>query len=205
LTIGASHAHADGIHTVMAAGHDGRQSYSGKPVQNLIRQLAVDDIPIGNVKTKPRVSSQIVAPCQRRRADDFLEETRMDSTVPSAAPLPPSEHQTQLRRAVIASTVGTAIEWYDFFLYSTVTGLVFAKLYFPQSDPWVGTLQAFAIYASVIAGGPAPLIAAALLAHFRSGYAIAAYILVCALISIASAAMLTDHTDKDISREYQVA
>jgi hypothetical protein len=59
--------------------------------------------------------------------------------------------------------------------------------------------------ASVIAGGPAPLIAAALLAHFRSGYAIAAYILVCALISIASAAMLTDHTDKDISREYQVA
>jgi hypothetical protein len=44
-----------------------------------------------------------------------------------------------------------------------------------------------------------------LLAHFRSGYAIPAYILVCALISIASAAMLTDHTDKDISREYQVA
>jgi MFS family permease len=35
-----------------------------------------------------------------------------------------SEHQTQLRRAVIASTIGIAIEWYDFFLYSTVTGLV---------------------------------------------------------------------------------
>ncbi|HEY3916677.1 MAG TPA: hypothetical protein VGL83_02735 [Stellaceae bacterium] len=43
--------------------------------------------------------------------------------------------QAQLRRAVIASTVGTTIEWYDFFLYSTVTGLVFAKLYFPNSDP----------------------------------------------------------------------
>jgi hypothetical protein len=41
--------------------------------------------------------------------------------------LSPSEHQRQLRRAVIASTVGTAIEWYDFFLYSTVTGLVFAS------------------------------------------------------------------------------
>src|SRR5262249_13078912 len=40
-----------------------------------------------------------------------------------------------------------AIEWYDFFLYSTVTGLVFAKLFFPNSDPWVGTLEAFAIYA----------------------------------------------------------
>src|SRR5438477_4615619 len=64
----------------------------------------------------------------------------------NAAPLTPSEHQIQLRRAVIASTIGTAIEWYDFFLYSTVTGLVFAKLFFPHSDPWVGTLDAFAIY-----------------------------------------------------------
>ena len=56
--------------------------------------------------------------------------------------LAPAEHQIQLRRAVIASTIGTAIEWYDFFLYSTVTGLVFAKLFFPNSDPWVGTLEA---------------------------------------------------------------
>ena len=52
------------------------------------------------------------------------------------ARLTPSEHQVQLRRAVIASTIGTTIEWYDFFLYSTVTGLVFAKLFFPHSDPW---------------------------------------------------------------------
>jgi MFS family permease len=52
-----------------------------------------------------------------------------------------------LLRAVIASTVGTSIEWYDFFLYSTVTGLVFAKEFFPKSDPVVGTLQAFLIYA----------------------------------------------------------
>src|SRR6202048_3636771 len=52
-----------------------------------------------------------------------------------------------LLRAVIASTVGTTIEWYDFFLYSTVTGLVFAKEFFPKSDPLVGTLQAFLIYA----------------------------------------------------------
>jgi len=58
----------------------------------------------------------------------------------NVGPLSASEHQVQLRRAVIASTVGTAIEWYDFFLYSTVTGLVFAKLFFPRSDPWVGTL-----------------------------------------------------------------
>ena len=46
-----------------------------------------------------------------------------------------------MRRAVIASTVGTTIEWYDFLLYSVVTGLVFGKLFFPKSEPLVGVLQ----------------------------------------------------------------
>ena len=44
-----------------------------------------------------------------------------------------SEHTAQLRKAVIASTIGTTIEWYDFFLYGTAAGLVFGKLYFPNS------------------------------------------------------------------------
>src|SRR6266481_37009 len=78
----------------------------------------------------------------------------MVSTDFSVTPLPASDHQVQLRRAIIASTIGTAIEWYDFFLYSTVTGLVFAKLYFPHSDPLVGTLEAFAIYAVGFAARP---------------------------------------------------
>src|ERR1700726_1810761 len=56
------------------------------------------------------------------------------------------DHRRQLRRAVIASTIGTTIEWYDFLLYSIVTGLVFAKLYFPASDPLIGTMQAYAIF-----------------------------------------------------------
>jgi metabolite-proton symporter len=73
------------------------------------------------------------------------------------------EHQTQLRRAVVAATIGTAIEWYDFFLYSTVTGLVFAKLYFPHSDPWVGTLEAFGIYAVGFVARP---IGAAIFGHY---------------------------------------
>ena len=64
---------------------------------------------------------------------------------------------------MIASTVGTAIEWYDFFLYSTVTGLVFAKLFFPHSDPWVGTLEAFAIYAVGFIARP---IGAAIFGHY---------------------------------------
>jgi metabolite-proton symporter len=81
----------------------------------------------------------------------------------SSVPLDPAEHQVQLRRAVIASTVGTAIEWYDFFLYSTVTGLVFAKLFFPHSDPWVGTLEAFGIYAVGFIARP---IGAAIFGHY---------------------------------------
>ena len=78
-------------------------------------------------------------------------------------PLSSGEHRVQLRRAVIASTIGTAIEWYDFFLYSTVTGLVFAKLFFPHSDPWVGTLEAFAIYAVGFIARP---VGAAIFGHF---------------------------------------
>jgi len=74
-----------------------------------------------------------------------------------------TDARTQLRRAVIASTIGTTIEWYDFFLYSIVTGLVFAKLFFPQSDPLTGTLQAFAIYAVGFIARP---IGAAIFGHY---------------------------------------
>ncbi len=87
----------------------------------------------------------------------------MAATYPNPVPLNSAEHQVQLRRAVIASTIGTAIEWYDFFLYSTVTGLVFAKLFFPHSDPWVGTLEAFAIYAVGFVARP---IGAAIFGHY---------------------------------------
>jgi MFS family permease len=59
--------------------------------------------------------------------------------------------------------------------------------------------------ASVIAGGPAPLIATALFASFKSGYAIAVYILICAIISLISAALLPDYTNRDISAEYDAA
>ena len=87
----------------------------------------------------------------------------MASSTMGLVVLSPEEHQRQLRRAVIASTVGTTIEWYDFFLYSIVTGLVFAKLYFPQSDPVVGTLQAFAIYAVGFIARP---VGAAIFGHY---------------------------------------
>jgi metabolite-proton symporter len=74
-----------------------------------------------------------------------------------------ADHRKQLRRAVLASTIGTAIEWYDFFLYSTVTGLVFARLYFPHSDPFVGMLEAFGVYAVGFVARP---IGAAIFGHY---------------------------------------
>src|SRR6266404_5990547 len=74
-----------------------------------------------------------------------------------------ADHRSQLRRALIASTIGTTIEWYDFLLYGQVTGLVFAKLYFPSSDPLTGVLQAFAVYAVGFFARP---IGAAIFGHY---------------------------------------
>jgi MFS family permease len=74
-----------------------------------------------------------------------------------------SEHQTCLRRAVIASTVGTTIEWYDFLIYSMVTGLVFGKVYFPSYDPLVSALKAFGV---LFIGFVARPIGAAIFGHY---------------------------------------
>ncbi|MFZ2007827.1 MAG: MFS transporter [Stellaceae bacterium] len=69
-------------------------------------------------------------------------------------PLSEADHRAQLRKAVIASTVGTTIEWYDFLLYSVVTPLVFGKLFFPHSAPLIGVLEAFSIYFVGFVGRP---------------------------------------------------
>jgi MFS family permease len=74
-----------------------------------------------------------------------------------------TEHRAQLRRALLASTVGTTIEWYDFLLYGQVTALVFGKLFFPKSDPLVGILEAFAVFFIGFAGRP---IGAAIFGHW---------------------------------------
>ncbi len=87
----------------------------------------------------------------------------MTPTEISTNTLSEAEHSRQLRRAVVASTVGTAIEAYDFLLYVQVAPLVFASLYFPGSDPLVGTLQAFGIYAVGFIARP---VGAALFGHY---------------------------------------
>src|SRR5271155_2390447 len=75
--------------------------------------------------------------------------------ITAASGLSDDEHRRQLRRAPIASTVGTTIEWYDF--------LLFGPLFFPKSDPVVGVLQAFAVFFIGFVGRP---IGAAIFGHW---------------------------------------
>jgi metabolite-proton symporter len=74
-----------------------------------------------------------------------------------------ADHNAQLRKAIIASTIGTAIEWYDFFLYGTAAGLIFGKLYFPHEAPLTATLAAFGTYFIGFVGRP---IGAAIFGHY---------------------------------------
>jgi MFS family permease len=85
------------------------------------------------------------------------------TTFTGTGPLSASEHSRQLRRAVIAATVGTTIEWYDFFIYGTAAGLVFGKLYFPNEDPLTATLASFGTYFIGFVGRP---IGAAIFGHY---------------------------------------
>ena len=52
-----------------------------------------------------------------------------------------------IRPVILASFIGTTIEWYDFFLYGTAAALVFNRLFFPNVDPLIGTLSAFGTFA----------------------------------------------------------
>src|SRR3954467_11779053 len=71
--------------------------------------------------------------------------------------------RVQRRRAVLASTVGTTIEWYDFFLYGTAAALVFPQLFFPGQDKYAGVLLAFGTQFVGFAARP---IGAAIFGHY---------------------------------------
>jgi len=87
----------------------------------------------------------------------------MTATEIGGTRLSDTEHRAQLHRALVASTVGTTIEWYDFLLYGQVSALVFGPLFFPQSTPLVGVLQAFGIFFIGFVGRP---IGAAIFGHW---------------------------------------
>src|SRR6476469_1993974 len=73
-----------------------------------------------------------------------------------------AERGRQIRKAALASTVGTTIEWYDFFLYGTAAALVFPQVFFPHSSPLTGTLESFATYFVGFAARP---VGAAIFGH----------------------------------------
>src|SRR6195952_4214974 len=70
--------------------------------------------------------------------------------VPARTP----EQRRQARLGAVASTIGSTIEWYDFFLYNTAAALVFPALFFPESSAYAGRLESFATYAVGFAARP---------------------------------------------------
>src|SRR5436190_22897873 len=68
-----------------------------------------------------------------------------------------------LVRAVVASTIGTTVEWYDFFLYGSAAALIFPKLFFSNLDPYLGNILS---YVTFYAGFAARPIGAAIFGHW---------------------------------------
>ena len=86
-----------------------------------------------------------------------------ESGVSRTEQLDPGSQRVQVRRAALASTIGTTIEWYDFFLYNTAAALVFPHLFFPASSTYAGAMQSFATYFVGFAARP---IGAAIFGHW---------------------------------------
>ncbi|MDQ0453716.1 MFS transporter [Rhizobium paknamense] len=75
----------------------------------------------------------------------------------------PNAKKLDLRRIMLASVIGTTIEWYDLFIFATASALVFNKVFFPSFDPLAGTLLAFSTFASAYLSR---MLGAALFGHF---------------------------------------
>jgi MFS family permease len=157
---------------------------------------------------------------------DFLLVSLIAAGIVSFATIPLAGHLSDLigrKRMYIIGAVATGIFGFIYFamLNTTVPALIFLGIvlsfvphdlmYGPQAaliaecfTPRLRYSGASIGYqlSSIISGGPAPLIATALLAAYGSGYAIALYILFCAIVSVVSTAMLPDYTNRDISEEH---
>ena len=83
------------------------------------------------------------------------------------------------RRAVLTSALATTIEWYDFFLYGSAAALVFPRLFFPESNPFIGTLLSFSTF---FVGFIARPIGAALCGHYGDRKGRKSQLIVCMLL-----------------------
>jgi metabolite-proton symporter len=104
-----------------------------------------------------------------------------------APSLEESERQQQVRKAALASVVGTATEWYDFFLYGTAAAVVFKDVFFPESSDYAGTLSSFATYAVGFAARP---VGAAIFGHWGDRIGRKATLIVTLLLMGVSSALI---------------
>ncbi|HEU5042763.1 MAG TPA: MFS transporter [Nocardioidaceae bacterium] len=98
-----------------------------------------------------------------------------------------AEHARQVRKAALASTVGTTIEWYDYFLYGTAAALVFPDLFFPNASSYVGLLASFATYFVGFAARP---VGAAIFGHWGDRIGRKATLIVTLLLMGISTALI---------------
>ena len=95
--------------------------------------------------------------------------------------------RAQVRRAALASSIGTTIEWYDFFLYNTAAALVFPHLFFPASTPYAGAMASFATYAVGFVARP---LGAAIFGHWGDRIGRKATLIVTLLVMGISSAIV---------------
>src|SRR5712671_2263213 len=82
------------------------------------------------------------------RADMLPSDSINQRTVTTSA-----RTSGSIRQVILASFIGTTIEWYDFFLYGTAAALVFNRLFFPTFHPLAGTLSAYGTFAVGLCSG----------------------------------------------------
>jgi metabolite-proton symporter len=110
-----------------------------------------------------------------------------DNEVTKATQLDEGGQRLQVRRAAMASAIGTTIEWYDFFLYNTAAALVFPHLFFPASTAYAGAMQSFATYAVGFAARP---VGAAIFGHWGDRIGRKATLIITLLVMGISSALV---------------
>jgi metabolite-proton symporter len=110
-----------------------------------------------------------------------------DSGVALSLEVDSAGQRAQVRRAALASSIGTTIEWYDFFLYNTAAALVFPHLFFPASTPYVGAMASFATYAVGFVARP---LGAAIFGHWGDRIGRKATLIVTLLVMGISSAIV---------------